>query len=106
MPPVFFIIPPHLLTVNIDNFGFGWPKARGRMVKDSQGNFVIKSREGRQFIVCPTVGILWKLCNGTRSFDQIVESYKQHLGMTLGTEFVKENLHLTLLDLRSKGLLE
>ncbi|MBD3261874.1 MAG: PqqD family peptide modification chaperone [Candidatus Altiarchaeales archaeon] len=82
------------------------PQAKGRLTKDEGDKFFLTNREGQRFNIDPTVGILWKLCDGQTHIKQITDTYKQLLGISVDSEIVRGNLESTLLQLRQNKLVD
>jgi len=82
------------------------PKCVGRLVKNERDDFILINPEGRRFVVDPTLGILWKLCTGSRHIDDITSRYKSLLGLSVPDELVKNNLLAALTQLRGNGLVD
>lgn len=82
------------------------PQAKGRLTKDEGDKFFLTNRDGQRFNVDPTVGILWKLCDGQTHIKDITETYKQLLGISVDAQIVQGNLENTILQLRENNLVD
>jgi len=76
------------------------------LLKDLGGESLIHSAEHKEIhIINPTARLIWDLCDGTHTIDDIAQELRAHFSIPPERD-VTADIHNTLRILKSKDLLE
>ena len=86
--------------------GTSYPKRRSNLTyRDVDGQTVILDREGtRIHQLNPTASFIWRCCDGTFTFEQILDSFVRAYDIDVAT--AQRDLKKILVELQSANLLE
>ncbi len=76
------------------------------LLKDLGGEFLIYSAEHKEIhVINPTAQLIWELCDGTHTVDEIVQELRAHFSIPVESD-VTTDIQDTLDTFKSKDLLE
>jgi len=78
------------------------PMRRGELAKNPDGSFVIMTGQGRGVKVEMAIMVVWDMCDGTRTEDQIVGDLAERMGTS--KKKLSKTVPLILQKLRGLGL--
>jgi metal-sulfur cluster biosynthetic enzyme len=90
-------------TVAPINYEIAMPQGIGSLVKQEDGSLVLMNENQQGFMVNQAIVEFWKLCNGQRKINELVDAFAQQVGLQR-SQMEKEVLQL-IQQLRDGGLI-